>query len=94
MKEDVVQAGWHKFLSLCSKIENPEQLAEFFDLFLTFEERENLAGRYLIVKELLKGEKTQREMAHDLGISIAKITRGSNGLKTVDQKWKQYLLEE
>ncbi|MCB1084045.1 MAG: trp operon repressor, partial [Simkania sp.] len=54
-------------------------------------ERVDLSKRILIVQELLNGEKTQREMAKDLQVSIAKITRGSNELKGIDEKLKQFL---
>ena len=57
-----------------------------FDLFFTPEEKDNLALRYLIIQELLQDEKSQREMAKNLNVSIAKITRGSNELKRISPK--------
>ena len=83
--------GWRRFIDLCLKAETPEKLSDLFHVFLTPEEREDLSKRLLIVKELLEGKKTQREMAKDLEVSIAKITRGSNELKGIDEKLKQFL---
>ena len=84
---------WKQFLQLCKKLQSSQQFDEFFDLFLTIEERRAIGDRCAIVKELLRGEKTQREMAADLSTSIAKITRGSNYLKTIGKKQRNFLQE-
>jgi len=76
--------GWWGFLTLCSKIQSPEELKKLFDLFLTIEEKETLGRRFLIVKALQEGKLTQREIADDFGVSISQITRGSNALKIID----------
>lgn len=78
------QTGWRQFLQLCLRAGSVEALDKVMGLHLTQEEREAVAGRYLIVRELLKGEQTQRDMAKNLHVSIAKITRGSNSLKIID----------
>lgn len=83
--------GWQEFLKLCSQIDSPEELGEFLDLFLTIEEKETLASRYLIVKALLEGSLTQREIADTHKVSIAQITRGSNALKIISQKLRDIL---
>ena len=88
-KED----DWRRFLALTGRIKNPEKLGEYFDLFLTFEEREALAKRYLIIKGLLEGEKNQRDMSRDFEVSISKITRGSNSLKTISEELRAFLQE-
>jgi TrpR family trp operon transcriptional repressor len=93
MKAQKNQDGWWRFLDLCHACKNARQLDELLKLFLTIEEQEAIAGRYLIVKELLRGKKTQREMADELKVSIAKITRGSNMLKTTDDKLKRFIIE-
>jgi len=66
---------------------------EYFDLFLTQEERKDIGQRLEIVFELLKGENSQREIARKLGTSIAKITRGSNCLKEVSSELKNAILQ-
>jgi TrpR family trp operon transcriptional repressor len=83
--------GLSEFISLCNHIEDAKMLNAVFTLFLTAEEREDLAMRYLIVKELMKQNKSQREIAKDLNVSIAKITRGSNELKRMDKVLLEYL---
>lgn len=91
MKKKSSEDGWWQFLHLCKQLKTEEQFDDFFNLFLTASERDAVADRYKIVKELLKGDKTQREMAEDLGTSIAKITRGSNYLKTISEDLRKFL---
>jgi TrpR family trp operon transcriptional repressor len=83
--------GWQEFLTLCSKIHSPEELSELFDLFLTIEEKETLASRYLIIKALVEGNLTQREIADTYKVSIAQITRGSNALKIISPELRDIL---
>jgi len=85
--------GWNQFLDLCLITENRKQLDALFDLFLTAEERSAISLRYLLVAELLKKQKTQREIAEDLNVSIAKITRGSNELKRTNKNFLNWLKE-
>lgn len=73
--------GWNEFVETCHTASDLKTLDSLFDFFLTPEEKNDLALRYLIVKELLRGKKTQRQIAQALNVSIAKITRGSNELK-------------
>lgn len=91
MTQQSEEDGWRGFLSLCSEAKSPEKLRELLWLFLTPEERKDIATRYLIVRELVRGKKTQRDMAKDLGVSIAKITRGSNFLKMIHQDLRRLL---
>lgn len=90
MQKDA-QSDWLSFLELCSKIEDPQAFNDFFALFLTFEERETMASRYLIIKALLEHQLTQREIAETYKVSIAQITRGSNALKIIDPEFKNFL---
>ncbi len=85
------QTGWKEFLALCLKAKSIKSLDKLLRLHLTQEEQQAVAMRYLIVRELLKGEKTQRDMAKTLHVSIAKITRGSNSLKIIDEELKVLL---
>ena len=85
------QAGWRTFTKLCLASKNEKMLSSLLDLLLTQEEKESIALRCLIVVELLKKEKTQRDMAEDLQVSIAKITRGSNELKRMPPKLIEFL---
>lgn len=87
------QNGWHRFIKLCLAAKNEKKLSSLFELILTQEERESVAMRCLIIMELIKQEKTQREIAEELHVSIAKITRGSNELKRMPDKLIEFLKE-
>ena len=88
---EILKKGWDGFLQLCLRTQDEALLQSLLELLLTADERNDLAMRYLIVKELLAGEKTQRQIAQDLNVSIAKITRGSNELKRVKVEILEYL---
>lgn len=83
--------GWHDFLKLCAKITSSEELSQLFDLFFTIEEKETLSSRFLIIKSLIEGKLTQREIAETSKVSIAQITRGSNALKIISPELKNIL---
>ncbi len=83
--------GLLEFLKLCAKIDSPQELAQLFDLFFTYEEKETLASRYRIIKALLDEKLTQREIADNLKVSIAQITRGSNALKIISPEFRENL---
>lgn len=87
------QTGWRCFTKLCLATKNEKLLSSLFDLLLTPEEKESVAMRCLIVMDLLKQEKTQRDMAENLHVSIAKITRGSNELKRMPPQLIEFLKE-
>jgi len=91
MKQENTEDGWTAFLELCSKISDPEKFDKLFSLFLTIEEREMMASRYLIIKALLEGKLTQREIAETHKASIAQIARGSNALKIIGPEFKKFL---
>lgn len=93
MKKKTEEDGWRLFLERCLLVESVKDLEAFFRLFLTPAERAEIANRFLIVRELLKEEKTQREIARDLGVSIANISRGSNFLKITGSDLKKFLEE-
>ncbi len=88
---EIPQKGFEKFIELCVTERDQKELKFLFDLFFTPEEKANLGLRYLIIKELLENKKTQRQIAKDLNVSIAKITRGSNELKRLDPKFIKML---
>lgn len=83
--------GWHTFLKLCLAAENERALSDLLEFFLTAEEKTSIETRCLIIKELLKQQKPQREISDTLHVSIAKITRGSNELKRISPTLKQFL---
>jgi TrpR family trp operon transcriptional repressor len=91
MEQEKSIDGWSSFLELCSQIQTPETFNHFFELFLTFEERQTIAARYLIIQALIEGKLTQRKIAETRKVSVAQITRGSNALKIIDPILKKFL---
>lgn len=89
--EKLPKEGWKGFIDLCKSTDNDKILAEIFELMFTPEEKQDFSMRYLIIKELLQGDKTQREISSHLNVSIAKITRGSNEIKRMKVPLIQYL---
>jgi len=87
------QSAWQLFLKLCTQLKTEKQFNDFFELFLTINEREEIATRYHIVKAMIDGKETQRDMAKKYKVSIAKITRGSNQLKMTNKDFIQLLRE-
>ena len=83
--------GWQNFLTLCREAHSNDLLDELFSLLFTLDEKEQFALRVQLIKELIKENKTQREIAQDLDVSIAKITRGSNALKIIGAELRSYL---
>jgi len=94
MTQQSGEDGWRQFLQLCTKMKTVESLEEFFDFFLTPEEKTVIAARYRITNALVRNELTQREMAEELHVSIAKITRGSNALKRIGESQRNFLAQQ
>jgi TrpR family trp operon transcriptional repressor len=88
------QDGWKDFIGTLSKLKTKKQLTDFFDLFLTRAEQDDIVLRYKIVYALLASEKTHRAIAKDLNASIAKVTRGSNALKIADPDIKKIFMRQ
>ena len=84
------KSDYRKFLKLCLEAKSVDALDAFFDFFLTMEEKNLLASRYLIISELLQNKLTQREISQTFGVSIAQITRGSNALKKISPRIKKF----
>lgn len=94
MNQNNDKDGWWPLVNLLVGIKKPEQVDAILDLFLTPEEQAHLGARFLIVQNLLKGEKTQREIAKEHHVSISQITRGSNMLKRIGEETRNYLIKK
>lgn len=79
---------------MCRHVGSERELCSLLDLLLTLDEQEQLATRVELLRALLRGEKSQRAIAENLHISIAKITRGSNALKTISPDLRDFLKKE
>lgn len=86
--------SWRDFIVLCRHTRSDEELDALFQLLLSLSEQEQLATRVELLRALLKGDKSQRTIAEELPISIAKITRGSNALKIISPDLRHYLTSE
>lgn len=83
MKSSQNKTGLSQFQKLCQCL-SLKEIEEVFRLFFTFEELEHIGARYLIIRDLLQNEISQREIANNLNVSISQITRGSNALKEMN----------
>ena len=79
------------FTTLLTEVTGDDELALLIPLLLAPEELNAIGGRIMVYKELLRAEKSQREIAKEYGISIATITRGSNNLKSMSCAEKELL---
>lgn len=69
-----------ELIKLLANIHDSKLLDEFMEDILTPGEFEEIVSRWQIIKQLAQGV-PQREIATKLGVSIAKITRGSRELR-------------
>lgn len=65
---------------ILSRASNREELGILLQGLLTPQELEEIIQRWRLVEMLLEG-RTQRDISHELGISLGKIARGSRLLK-------------
>ncbi|MBV7314206.1 trp operon repressor [Shewanella sp. NIFS-20-20] len=72
---------WNMAIDNLMGLTERHQLELWFELLMTEEERHAIAGRLRVFQLLLAAEKSQRQIAAELGVSIATITRCSNYLK-------------
>ncbi len=82
---------WNKFIEYCAQETDKVRLSQLFTVLLTHQERDSISTRVCLLEALLEQTLTQREIAEKFGISIAKITRGSNELKRLSAKQRAIL---
>ncbi|MDX2062126.1 MAG: Trp family transcriptional regulator [Bacteroidia bacterium] len=68
--------GIDPIVQLFARQGSPAEVAALLDVFLTENEREMLAERLAIFRELAKGS-SQREVAATLSCSVVTVTRGA-----------------
>jgi TrpR family trp operon transcriptional repressor len=83
---------WQSFLQLVKEASAQGHLEMLLAMMMTTDERDILISRMNIVYELLHGEMSQRQISQMLGVGVATITRGSNGLKACSGEEKDILL--
>ncbi len=74
--------SWDQVITLLNNQQDAVALRALMGALLTHEERKAIGSRLAIMQALLAGDETQREIAHRIKVSIAKVTRCSNCLKT------------
>ncbi len=86
----ITARGMREIAEALGAIGDAELIRRFLESILTPREREEIAGRWELVKLLNRGE-SQRHVAKWLGMSLCKITRGSRELKKKDSAFKAVL---
>ena len=74
---------WVQVIKLLQRQQDAQTLQALMEVLLTREEREAVGTRLAIMRALLAANESQREIARRIGVSIAKVTRCSNFLKTL-----------
>ena len=82
---------WPEVLNLIQDQPDAESSNQVLEVLLTPEEQSDIASRLAIMRALLEGSRSQRTIAADLGVSIAKITRCSKYLKRLNPQEKQLI---
>jgi len=72
-------ADFNDFIELVDSIDDKRLLEDFLAGITTTKERAEIGQRLEIIKRLLTCE-PQHKIAHDLGVGIATVTRGSKEL--------------
>lgn len=90
MDEALQRSGLDEIIRLVSATDDEALIRDFFGCLFTAAELEDMAKRWLLVKEIDKGT-TQREIARMFGMSLCKITRGSKELKKEGSAFRKML---
>jgi TrpR family trp operon transcriptional repressor len=80
----------HELSKILAKIHDAGLIEQFLCDIMTESELKDLSSRWEIVKLLEKGV-TQRKIAHDLHLSLCKITRGSRELNKKNSAIKKII---
>ena len=81
-----------EIIEIFSSTTDKREMRSLFEDVFTDAEREDIAKRWYIFKELYKGT-PQRKIAKDMEVSLCKITRGSKTLKNDQSVIKRVLSE-
>jgi TrpR family trp operon transcriptional repressor len=76
--------------SVLSQARNEQELQVFLEGLLTPREIEEITFRWRLMLRLMRGQ-PQREIGHELGVSLGKIARGSRLLKYGPPEFRQLL---
>lgn len=87
------QKSKKRLINALSRISDPLEMEKTLDAILTTREREEVENRLLIFKLLMEGM-PQREIATQLGVGIATVTRGANAMKRIKAEVLESFLRE
>lgn len=90
--EAFMEDNLSEIIEIFSSTTDKREMRSLFEDVFTDAEREDIAKRWYIFKELYKGT-PQRRIAKDMEVSLCKITRGSKTLKRDDSVIKRVLSE-
>ena len=82
--------GLRELCAIIAGMKNTQDVEDFFGCLFTEAEREDLAKRWLLVREIDRGT-TQREIARMFKMSLCKITRGAKELKKSSSAFRKVL---
>lgn len=83
----------NELIKLLTDIDSEEDMERLFHEIFTDKERNDIALRWQLMKELHEGQ-TQRSIAARHNISLCKITRGSKILKNETSLIRQLLIDK
>ena len=90
MDENIKKQGLEEVYKVLAVTEDAQLIGDFFECLFTPAELEDLAKRWLLVKEIDKGT-TQRAIAKMFSMSLCKITCGSKELKKEGSAFREML---
>lgn len=79
-----------ELIEVFAEIDSFEEMNKLFKELFTVKEIYDVALRWRLMKDLHR-KVPQREIAHDLGISLCKITRGSKILKNESSQCRKII---
>jgi TrpR family trp operon transcriptional repressor len=85
-------SDWQHLMRIVKSAADSGNHQMLLTMLMTPDEKEALVSRINILNELLKGDKSQRQISQMLGVGVATITRGSNELKNYTQEERDALL--
>ncbi|MFT7184478.1 MAG: Trp operon repressor [Oceanicoccus sp.] len=74
------KAHYKEFFDIILKLKNQDEVESFMSDILTPQELDAVTERWQIVKMLMEGEHSQREIATELSVALATVTRGNRQL--------------
>ncbi len=82
------ETSFKEIIKILSEVDDVNFVENFFNCLLTPAEINDMATRWITVKEIEKGT-PQREIAKKFHISLCKITRGSKVLKDPNSAFRK-----